>query len=165
MPAAAGHPVGRVAIIVGHYPLVFPVNYALEGRYLLFRTGVGTKLWATTRSNVTFEVDDLDFAHQRGWSVMAHGVAREVRADRQPSLARRAEEAAPVPWAPGRRDHLVRRRGRDQRQADTTGGAASSRLPARPRVGRTTPASGPANPHTKYLGPFGPIGAAADGGW
>jgi hypothetical protein len=30
---------GRVAVIVGHYPVVFPVNYALDEKSILYRTG------------------------------------------------------------------------------------------------------------------------------
>src|SRR5579871_2385080 len=71
-------PVGRVAVIVGQYPLVFPVNYTLDGMDILFRTGVGTKLWALNRSNVTFEVDELDLAGRSGWSVMVCGAAHEL---------------------------------------------------------------------------------------
>ena len=72
----ATQPVGRVAVIVGQYPLVFPVNYALDGMHVVFRTGVGTKLWGIDRSNVTFEVDELDLAGRSGWSVMVRGAAR-----------------------------------------------------------------------------------------
>lgn len=104
----ATQPVGRVAVIVGHYAQVFPVNFAVVDRSVAFRTNAGTKLWATTRSNITFQVDQLDTVHKAGWSVMMRGVARELSFDRHPALARSAENAAPDPWAPGPRDHLVR---------------------------------------------------------
>lgn len=104
----ATQPVGRVAVIVGHYPQVFPVNFAVVDRSIAFRTNAGTKLWATTRSNVTFQVDQLDVVHRAGWSVMVRGVARELSLDRHPALTQSAENAAPEPWAPGSRDHLVR---------------------------------------------------------
>ncbi len=104
----SAQPVGRVAVIVGHYAQVFPVNFAVVDRSIVFRTNAGTKLWATTRSNVTFQVDELDVARKAGWSVMVRGAAREVSFDRQPSLARNAESAAPDPWAPGQRNHLIR---------------------------------------------------------
>jgi uncharacterized protein len=101
-------PVGRVAVIVGHYPLVFPVNHVVYDRSIVFRTGVGTMLWATTRSNVTFEVDELDLVHKAGWSVMVRGAARELSLDRNAAPAGRVEVAALDPWAPGPCDHLVR---------------------------------------------------------
>lgn len=100
--------VGRIAVVVGHYPLVFPVNYAVTGGMIVFRTGIGTKLWAIHRSNVTFEVDEFDVVQRRGWSVMARGSAQEVDHDRDPQLARRLDAAAGAPWAPGDRSHLVR---------------------------------------------------------
>ncbi|MBO0728806.1 MAG: pyridoxamine 5'-phosphate oxidase family protein [Acidimicrobiaceae bacterium] len=93
----AGERVGRLAVVMGHYPLVFPVNYTLDGRHIVFRTGVGTKLWSIQRSNVSFEVDDFDPDSESGWSVLARGVAHEVK----------SSNAAPEPWAPGVREHLV----------------------------------------------------------
>lgn len=80
----ATQPVGRVAVIVGRYPLVFPVNYVLDGRHIVFRTGIGTKLWAIDRSNVTFEVDELDLVGRTGWSVMVRGAAHEMSPEQAP---------------------------------------------------------------------------------
>jgi nitroimidazol reductase NimA-like FMN-containing flavoprotein (pyridoxamine 5'-phosphate oxidase superfamily) len=31
----ASQPVGRVAVIVGHYPVVFPVNYTVDDKTIL----------------------------------------------------------------------------------------------------------------------------------
>ena len=104
----ATQPVGRVAVIVGHYPLVFPVNYAVDGRHIFFRTGSGTKLWAIHRSNVTFEVDELDLVNRTGWSVMVRGAARELSVEHNPDLVARAEFSSAVPWAAGARDSIVR---------------------------------------------------------
>jgi nitroimidazol reductase NimA-like FMN-containing flavoprotein (pyridoxamine 5'-phosphate oxidase superfamily) len=101
-------PVGRVAVIAGHYPLVFPVNHTVAARGILFSTAPGTKLWATQRSNVSFEVDHIDIETRTGWSVLVRGSAREVIADRNVELARVMQDAAPAPWAPGPRERLVR---------------------------------------------------------
>jgi len=101
-------PVGRVAVIVGHYAHVVPVNHAVDGRSVVFRTAVGAKLWATHHSNVTFEVDDFDPARRDGWSVMVRGSARELSGESNPDTVRRIGSAAPQPWAPGRRDHIIR---------------------------------------------------------
>ena len=100
--------VGRVAVIVGHYPLVFPVNYALSEKSILYRTGPGTKLHSIHRSNVTFEVDSIDPVHRSGWSVMVKGVAQELNADRQRAAVSQAELGGANPWAPGQRDHFIR---------------------------------------------------------
>jgi nitroimidazol reductase NimA-like FMN-containing flavoprotein (pyridoxamine 5'-phosphate oxidase superfamily) len=97
--------VGRLAVMVGQYPLVFPVNYALDGRTIVFRTAPGTKLYALERCNVTFEADVVTPV---GWSVMVHGVAHELLAEHHVELAERSEGAGATPWAPGERTHIVR---------------------------------------------------------
>lgn len=107
-PLLATQPVGRVAIIVGHYPLVFPVNFAVDGHDILYRTGVGAKLHSVHRSNVTFEVDEIDPLSRTGWSVMVKGVAQELAIERNPEAASQAKLAGATPWAPGRHDHLIR---------------------------------------------------------
>jgi nitroimidazol reductase NimA-like FMN-containing flavoprotein (pyridoxamine 5'-phosphate oxidase superfamily) len=97
--------VGRLAVIVGHYPLVFPVNYGLDEATIVFRTAPGTKLHALERSNVTFEVDVVA---PGGWSVMVRGTARVIMAERNVELSARTKAAGALPWAPGARDHIVR---------------------------------------------------------
>ncbi len=104
----ASQPVGRVALIVGHYPVVFPVNHAVDRRGIVFRTGAGTKLWAIHRSNVTFEVDDFDMVNHTGWSVMVKGSARELAPEVNRDLVASAESTGATPWAPGRRESVVR---------------------------------------------------------
>jgi nitroimidazol reductase NimA-like FMN-containing flavoprotein (pyridoxamine 5'-phosphate oxidase superfamily) len=101
-------PVGRFAVIAGPYPLVFPVNYAVDRRHILFRTGAGTKLWAVHHSNVTFQVDQIDPEHRSGWSVMAWGAAHEISEEEHVGVVDRAAPAVAVPWAPGERGHTVR---------------------------------------------------------
>jgi nitroimidazol reductase NimA-like FMN-containing flavoprotein (pyridoxamine 5'-phosphate oxidase superfamily) len=104
----ATQPVGRVAVIVGHYPQVFPVNYAVEGKTILYRTGTGAKLYSIHRSNVTFEVDQIDVVQRTGWSVMVMGVAEELKAERNRSAISHADLGGARPWAPGTRDHFIR---------------------------------------------------------
>ena len=100
--------VGRVAVIVGHYPLVFPVNFAVDDKSILYRTGVGTKLHSIHRSNVTFQVDAIDPVHHTGWSVMIKGVAQELSPERHRSAVSRAELGGATPWAPGEKAHFIR---------------------------------------------------------
>lgn len=102
-------PVGRVAIDVGHYPLVFPVNFSVVAHGVVFRTAPGAKLWAAHRSNVSFEVDHFDVSDRTGWSVLLRGSAREVTAETtNAELFEAVAASAPRPWAPGERAHIVR---------------------------------------------------------
>jgi uncharacterized protein len=98
---------GRVGIVEGNQPLILPVNYALDGETVVFRTGRGTKLDMGTRSPACFEIDDADPSARTGWSVLAVGRLEEVTAFDAQSLE--AVQRLPVtPWAPGDRPHWMR---------------------------------------------------------
>jgi nitroimidazol reductase NimA-like FMN-containing flavoprotein (pyridoxamine 5'-phosphate oxidase superfamily) len=96
---------GRIAITSGALPTVLPVNFRYDGRQILIRTGVGTKLSAATEhAVVAFEVDSIDPATETGWSVVVTGMAEEV-VDPD-DLA--ATQAVPlVRWAPGPGSRIV----------------------------------------------------------
>jgi len=97
-------PVGRVAISSGALPAVFPVNFELYGRSIVFRTGRGTKLDAAVRlAVVAFEADEFDALYHTGWSVLAVGQARDVT----DNLDLIAGDARVRPWAGGERRHYV----------------------------------------------------------
>lgn len=71
-------PIGRLVTSVDARPEIFPVNFAVQRRTVLFRTAEGTKLISTAINNhVVFEADDYSLAE--GWSVIVKGVARSVR--------------------------------------------------------------------------------------
>ncbi len=71
--------VGRIAVArPGGPPLVVPVNYALFGDVVVFRSGVGTKLDILQDQPVSFQVDLIDPVHHTGWSVLIQGVAEIV---------------------------------------------------------------------------------------
>ena len=38
----AGHEIGRLGVFAEHYPLIFPVNYALDQHAVVVRTHPGT---------------------------------------------------------------------------------------------------------------------------
>jgi uncharacterized protein len=70
---------GRVAVTTAALPTILPVNFRFDGRRILIRTGRGTKLDAATQNAVVaFEVDEVEPASRRGWSVVITGVAREL---------------------------------------------------------------------------------------
>jgi nitroimidazol reductase NimA-like FMN-containing flavoprotein (pyridoxamine 5'-phosphate oxidase superfamily) len=53
------HEMGRIAIVVGGKPQIFPVNYGLKGKVIVFRTAVGSKLAYAPESPVAFEVEPV----------------------------------------------------------------------------------------------------------
>ena len=97
-------PIGRVAMCQGGLPAVLPVNFALYGRRIVFRTGQGTKLDAAVRHAViAFEVDWFDELSHDGWSVMAVGRADDITDD----LNLIGGNGRVQPWVGGERDHYV----------------------------------------------------------
>ncbi len=99
--------VGRLAVVVDHQPKVFPVNYALDGDAVVFRTAPGTKLEAVSRSLVAFEVDRLA-SPTRAWTVTVEGLAQEITSADAPGLRERLAALRVRPWASGDRLHYVR---------------------------------------------------------
>jgi uncharacterized protein len=72
----ASVPVGRVAFVDAGEPMVLPVNHAVVGHRVVFRTRPGTLLHeALMREPVAFQVDEFDRARRCGWSVLVRGVA------------------------------------------------------------------------------------------
>ena len=88
-------PLGRLAVVVDDRPLVFPVNFALDGSSVVFRTDEGTKLFAVRDGFIAFECDDIDRTYHTGWSVIITGHAEEVR---EPSEVKRLEHLPLAPW-------------------------------------------------------------------
>ena len=99
--------VGRLGFVVGDQPLILPVNYAIAGDVILFRTVPGTKLEATAGAKVAFEVDDVDARTGTGWSVVVQGVAQEMTNDVDYFSEVLRQAAAPT-WVPGAADHYMR---------------------------------------------------------
>jgi nitroimidazol reductase NimA-like FMN-containing flavoprotein (pyridoxamine 5'-phosphate oxidase superfamily) len=99
------HGVGRVAVSSARGPAVVPVNYEVVGDTIAFRTAPESVPAAAVGSEVAFEVDHVDEAMSRGWSVLAVGTARVVT---EPDEVRRLVEGAhSTPWAGGVREMWV----------------------------------------------------------
>lgn len=98
--------VGRVALIVDGHPEVFPVNFVLHRRSIVFRTAGGTKLWgAISAKPVAFEIDGYDAHEETTWSVMARGEAELV----EDQAEKDAVDALLLePWQPGEKSFYVR---------------------------------------------------------
>lgn len=122
-----GAAVGRVAVTHQALPAIVPVNYAVVGSSVVFRTEAGGMLArACDNTVVAFEVDDLARNGRTGWSVLVVGVAELLSG----SAAVRAVETGLVSAAG---------EGRDQFVAVTIGQLTGRRIvPA--RVGAEVPA-------------------------
>ncbi len=103
----ASRNVGRLGFVVGDQPLVLPVNYAVHGDVVVFRTGEGSKLDVAPSAKVAFEVDDVDAAAGQGWSVVVQGVAEEIT-DRDDWFSESLRSGAAPTWMPGVAGHYVR---------------------------------------------------------
>lgn len=76
---------GRLAYRLVDEVHVVPINYAVEGRSLLFRTSSGNKLLAAAlHSDVAFEIDWHD--DHTAWSVVARGRLRRLQEDEEHRL-------------------------------------------------------------------------------
>jgi nitroimidazol reductase NimA-like FMN-containing flavoprotein (pyridoxamine 5'-phosphate oxidase superfamily) len=95
---------GRLVTSVDGQPEIFPVNFVVQGRTVLFRTAEGTKLVSTAINNrVLFEADDHNVAE--GWSVILKGTGRLLRTNEE---LEEAERAQLLPWTATLKQHYVR---------------------------------------------------------
>lgn len=95
---------GRLVTSVGDQPKIFPVNFAVQHRTVLFRTAEGTKLVSVAINHrVVFEADGHDAAE--GWSVIVKGMTRTLHGDDEIAEAQRAQL---LPWTAGVKTHYVR---------------------------------------------------------
>ena len=100
--------VGRLALTTPTGPMIYPVNFTVDGDAVVFRTSshspLGSPTWGV---EVAFEVDHVDLEARQGWSVVVKGCAHIVddpeQEDRLRSLGRE-----PSPWAGGLRRTYVR---------------------------------------------------------
>ncbi|MEU6789510.1 pyridoxamine 5'-phosphate oxidase family protein [Nonomuraea angiospora] len=98
-------PIGRIVFTEHALPAVQPVNFHLDGRSIVIRTSIGSKLAAATRhAVVAFEADEFDSELRTGWSVTAVGQARAVT---DPDEIHRLAALPLTTWAPGNRDHYI----------------------------------------------------------
>ncbi len=99
-------PFGRLAVVFGGKPQIFPVNHVVDHGGIAFRTAAGTKLAGAAEQDVAYEIDGHDLQEGKAWSVVVHGVARESKAIDEVVDAL----ALPLfPWAPGvPKPHVMR---------------------------------------------------------
>ena len=69
--------VGRIAYVVEGLPMIVPVNFAVIQDRIVFRSDPGDKLSWVPQRNICIEADGSDDSNHV-WSVIAHGLARDV---------------------------------------------------------------------------------------
>ena len=92
----AGQRLGRLAIWAEDGVDIFPINYAVDGESIVFRTAEGSKLSGLKAHNmVTFETDRWDPVY--GFSVVAKGRAVPITS---PDELRMVTKLKLRPWVP-----------------------------------------------------------------
>ena len=97
---------GRLALVVDGHPEIFPVNFVLERRSIVFRTAPGTKLWESTKQEpAAFEIDGYEPSTQEAWSVVVRGTTSLIE---DPDEQSAVDTLGLEPWEPGTKSHYVR---------------------------------------------------------
>lgn len=96
---------GRLVTCVEGHPEIFPVNFVVQRRTVLFRTAeFATKLFTVVmNAHVVFEADDHDVSG--GWSVIVKGIAQVLNTSSEIEEAQRAQL---LPWTAGLKPRYVR---------------------------------------------------------
>jgi nitroimidazol reductase NimA-like FMN-containing flavoprotein (pyridoxamine 5'-phosphate oxidase superfamily) len=99
--------VGRVALSTPTGPEIFPVNFVVDARAIVFRTSpysvLGTYSWG---GEIAFEADEIFPDERQGWSVVAHGRGGIISG--LADLERLRSMRQPEPWAAGTRPLYIR---------------------------------------------------------
>jgi nitroimidazol reductase NimA-like FMN-containing flavoprotein (pyridoxamine 5'-phosphate oxidase superfamily) len=103
--------IGRIAYESRFGPAVLPVNFRFDHGAVLFRTAEHSPMDQDLQTGVTggeykvaFEIDEIDLADWRGWSVLIQGPAHHVT-----EAERLAAKYADIEtWAPGDRQLFVK---------------------------------------------------------
>jgi len=95
---------GRLVTCLEGQPAIFPVNFVVQRRTVLFRTAEGAKLFSAVMNNrVAFEADDHNVSE--GWSVIVTGRARVLYTTAEEEEAERAHL---LPWTATLKRRYVR---------------------------------------------------------
>ncbi|MCC3296301.1 pyridoxamine 5'-phosphate oxidase family protein [Arthrobacter sp. zg-Y916] len=98
--------VGRLAVISGGRPEIFPINFAVDHGSVVFRTAEGTKLSAALDdSPVAFEIDGYDDRLSFAWSVVLKGTASRLESIED---VLDSAELELFPWQEGEKNHFIR---------------------------------------------------------
>jgi len=103
------HHVGRFVYADALGPAAVPVNYAVAGEQIVFRSEAGAKVRDLDGQPVALEADHIDDASHAGWSVLLRGTAEVTElsveagnaAHSVPDVLRRLGGDVPLPWKKG----------------------------------------------------------------
>ncbi len=99
------HCLGRIALASSGRPSIIPMNYAMDDKRIVLRTGKGNMLLeATGQYHVAFEIDAFDPQSHTGWSVLAIGMAAIVT---DPHEIARLNHLPLHPWGLGQKEHWI----------------------------------------------------------
>lgn len=101
-----GDTLGRLGLVVDGHAEIFPVNYVVHRRSIVFRTSGVTKLWnAKSERPAALEIDGYDAHTEEAWSVVVRGET-EIIEDQADKDA--VDSLGLEPWQPGEKAHYIR---------------------------------------------------------
>jgi nitroimidazol reductase NimA-like FMN-containing flavoprotein (pyridoxamine 5'-phosphate oxidase superfamily) len=99
--------VGRIAVVDPTGPRIVPVNYSVvDGAIVVLTSPTSVVGQHAPGARVAFEVDELDYGYERGWSVQARGPCEVV--DDVDQLDRIERVWPPRPWVGAGRTMFLR---------------------------------------------------------
>jgi nitroimidazol reductase NimA-like FMN-containing flavoprotein (pyridoxamine 5'-phosphate oxidase superfamily) len=98
--------VGRIGYVTDGIAIILPVNFTVLDGDIVFCTSKGSTLkWLSLRGRLSFQADESRWADREGWSVLIHGVAREVTDPSELEILRRGILRS---WLRSPAEHWVR---------------------------------------------------------
>jgi nitroimidazol reductase NimA-like FMN-containing flavoprotein (pyridoxamine 5'-phosphate oxidase superfamily) len=95
---------GRMAYHLADEVHIAPVNYAVSGRRIVFRTSEGSKLLGVVMNeDVAFEIDRIEDEDENAWSIIARGKAFILEGDD----ARETDNLRLRPWVASEKFNVV----------------------------------------------------------
>ncbi len=98
---------GRVVVVTAEgRPEIFPVNFIVHGRTVVFTTASSVLQARAPFGHVAFEADQIDSSTHEGWDVVVRGEGADVTGSvDQLSLVARIQGIKS--WAPGQKGHWI----------------------------------------------------------
>ncbi|MDI3194748.1 pyridoxamine 5'-phosphate oxidase family protein [Pseudarthrobacter sp. AL07] len=100
---------GRLALVVDGHPEIFPVNYVLDRKSIVFRSAGGSKLWGAQADRpAALEIDGYDPRTEIAWSVVVRGDTAVIEAQAEKDAVDALHLEPWQPWQPGPKDYYIR---------------------------------------------------------